>query len=171
MDLYSRTGGEKQARVVFDERPCQLIEDMIVPLPMQPGKALREDYEYERKDKACILLTYDLDRHQCYVEVRERRTKKDYAEFMQAIIENHYTNADKLHLVQDNLNTHRIGSFYEHLAIQQAHTLKNKLVFHFTPKHCSWLNMAELEFSALSKQCLNRRNGSIENLVGRCRLG
>lgn len=164
LDLYSRTRDEKQARVVFDERPCQLIGDIIVPLPMQPGKVLREDYEYERKDKACILLAYDLDRHQRYAEVRERRTKKDYAEFMQAMIENHYRHVEKVHLVQDNLNTHRIGSFYEHLHIQQAHALKNKLVFHFTPKHGSWLNMAEIEFSALSKQCLDRRIGNIEEL-------
>jgi hypothetical protein len=164
LDLYSRTSDEKQARVVFDERPCQLIGDSIVPLPMQPGKVLREDYEYERKDNACILLAYDLDRHQRYVEVRERRTKKDYAEFMQGMIENHYTNVDKVHLVQDNLNTHQIGSFYEHLAIQQAHALKNKLVFHFTPKHGSWLNMAEIEFSALGKQCLDRRISSMEEL-------
>jgi hypothetical protein len=164
LDLYSRTSDEKQARVVFDERPCQLIGDSIVPLPMQPGKVLREDYEYERKDNACILLAYDMNRHQRYVEVRERRTKKDYAQFMQTMIENHYSHVDKVHLVQDNLNTHQIGSFYEHLAIQQAHALKNKLVFHFTPRHGSWLNMAEIEFSALSKQSLDRRISSIEEL-------
>ncbi len=112
LDLYSKTSDEKQARVVFDERPCQLIGDIMLPLPMQPAKALREDYEYERKDNDCILLAYDLDRHQRYVEVRERRTKKDYAEFMQVMIENHYRHLEKVHLVHYNLKTHRIGSFY-----------------------------------------------------------
>jgi hypothetical protein len=137
---------------------------------MQPGKVLREDYEYERKGTACILLAYDLDTHIRYVEVRKRRTKQDYAQFMQSLMDKHYSHKEKVHLVQDNLNTHQMGSFYGHLAIHKAHALKNKLVFHFTPKHGSWLewivmiHMAEIEFSVLSKQCLDRRIGSIEEL-------
>lgn len=164
LDLYHTPVKEKEARMVFDERPCQLIGDIIVPLPMEPDKVVRQDYEYERKGTACILLAYDLDTHMRYVEVRKRRTKEDYAQFMQTLMDTHYSHKEKVHIVQDNLNTHQMGSFYQHLDIHQAHALKNKCVFHFTPKHGSWLNMAEIEFSALGKQCLDRRIASIEEL-------
>jgi hypothetical protein len=164
LDLYHTPVKEKEARVVFDERPCQLIGDTLLPLPMKPDKVLREDYEYERKGTACILLAYDLDTHLRYVEVRKRRTKGDYAQFMQSLMDIHYRHKEKVHIVQDNLNTPQTGSFYAHLDIHKAHALKSKCVFHFTPKHGSWLHMAEIEFSVLSKQCLDRRIGSVEEL-------
>lgn len=164
LDLYSKPADEKQARIVFDERPCQLIGEIIAPLPVAAGQVFKQDYAYERKGTACILLAYDLDTHQRYAEVRKQRTKKDYAEFMHTLVNQHYAHCQQIHVVQDNLNTHQMGSFYEHLPLLTAHELKNKLVFHFTPKHASWLNMAEIEFSALSKQCLDRRIPSIEEL-------
>ncbi len=103
LDLYHAPVKEKEARIVFDERPCQLIGDIILPMPMEPDKVLGEDYEYERKGTACILLAYDLDTHMRYVEVRKRRTKEDYAQFMHCLIDGHYSHVDKVHLVQDNL--------------------------------------------------------------------
>lgn len=146
-----------EVRLCFDERPCQLIGEVITPLPMQTGQPQKQDYEYERKGTACVLLAYDLDSGQRYVQVREQRTKKDYAQFMDELVQQHYPQAHKIHLVQDNLNTHHAGSFYEHLPLERAYSLKNKFVFHYTPLHASWLNMAEIEFSALAKQCLDRR--------------
>lgn len=150
-----------EVRLCFDERPCQLIGEVITPLPMQAGKPKREDYEYERQGTAVVLLAYDIDTGQRYVQVREQRTKKDYAQFMDWLVQQHYPQAYQIHIVQDNLNTHHAGSFYEHLPLERAYTLKNKFIFHYTPLHASWLNMAEIEFSALTKQCLDRRMASL----------
>jgi hypothetical protein len=164
LDVYNQVGSSTQPRLCFDERPCQLLGEVLAPLPPAPGEPLRQDYEYERKGTACVLLAYDLDTHQRYVQVREQRTKKDYAEFMDGLLKTHYPESQQIHLVQDNLNTHQAGSFYEWLAVERAHEMKNKLVFHYTPKHGSWLNMAEIEFSALAKQCLDRRIPTLEIL-------
>jgi len=146
------------------ERPCQLLADVLAPLPIQPGKVAKEDNEYIRKGTAVVLLAYDLDTGQRYVEVRQRRTKRDYAEFMHQLRTNHYAHVDQLHVLQDNLNTHQAGSFYDRFDAVGAHELANQFVFHYTPKHASWLNMAEIEFAALSKQCLDRRIGDIATL-------
>ena len=104
-----------------------------------------------------MLLAYDLDKGTRYVQVRERRTKKDYAQFMDWLVKEHYPHCQQVQLVQDNLNTHNASSFYEHLPAQRAGELASKIRFHYTPKHASWLNMAEIELSALAKQCLERR--------------
>lgn len=164
LDVYAQPAEERTARLCFDERPCQLLGEVLAPLPISPGKPAKQDYEYERNGTACVLLAYDLDTHQRYVQVREQRTKKDYAEFMDWLLKTHYPVIQKINLVQDNLNTHQAGSFYEWLAVERAHEMKNKLVFHYTPKHGSWLNMAEIEFSALAKQCLDRRIATLETL-------
>lgn len=123
----------------------------------------KEDNGYVRKGTCVVRLAYDLDTGQRYTQVRQQRTKADYAEFMYQIISNYY--AENIDLVQANSNTHKYGSFYEHLPLNQARMLSHKLTFHFTPKHGSWLNMAEIEFSALAGQCLNKRIGSLEKLV------
>lgn len=168
LDVYSQphSAGEKRVRVCFDERPCQLIEEVMAPLPVKPGQSQKQDYEYERQGTACLLLAYDLDTGQRYAQVREQRTKKDYAQFMDWLVQQHYSQADKIHLVQDNLNTHQAGSFYQYLPLQRAYELKNKFVFHYTPIHASWLNMVEIEFSALARQCLDRRIATIDTLRG-----
>ena len=157
LDLYCRPADPTEARLCFDERPCQLLDDVLAPLALQPGRAARHDYEYARHGTAVILLAYDLDRGQRYLQVRARRTKADYAQFMEWLVTTHYPTTARIHLVQDNLNTHTYGAFYEHLPCERARHLKNLLQFHFTPKHASWLNMAELEFAALVTQCLDRR--------------
>ncbi len=164
LSVYNRAIDPKRARLCFDERPCQLLEDVVVALPLKPGKAVKEDNEYVRKGTAVVLLAYDYDRGIRYTQTRKRRTKADYAEFMHHVVTTHYADIEYIDLVQDNLNTHKYGSFYEHLPLVQARVLTRKLVFHFTPKHGSWLNTAEIEFSALARQCLHRRIGSLDEL-------
>jgi hypothetical protein len=164
LDLYAQAPNPKVARLCFDECPCQLLADLMDALPMQPGLVSKQDYEYIRKGIGVILLAYDLDTGQRYVQVRPQRTKLDYAEFMLWLVITHYADVERVQIVQDNLNTHTYGAFYEHLPCVQAHALMQKLEFHFTPKHASWLNMAELEFSVLARQCLNQRFASLLQL-------
>jgi hypothetical protein len=162
--VYTQATPPGRARLCFDERPCQLLDELIATLPIQPGKAAKEDNEYVRKGTCVVLLAYDLDTGQRYTQVRKQRTKADYAEFMHELVTTYYTDVEHIDLVQDNLNTHKYGSFYEHLPLAQARLLSHKLVFHYTPKHGSWLNAAEIEFSALARQCLDRRRGSLKEL-------
>jgi hypothetical protein len=157
LSLYEQQEQEQVVRLCFDERPCQLLDEVLAPLPLQPGKPLRQDYEYERKGTASVLLAYDIDKGTRFVQVTERRTKKDYAQFMDWLLKEHYPYSEQFQLVQDNLNTHHASSFYEHLPLERAGELAHKIRFHYTPKHGSWLNMAEIEFSALARQCLDRR--------------
>ena len=164
LTVYDQKPTANRARICFDERPCQLLEDVVSALPVKPDKVAKEDNEYVRKGTCVVLLAYDLDNGKRYTEVRERRTKADYADFMSTLVATHYADYEHIDLVQDNLNTHKHGSFYDHLPLGQARALSRKLVFHFTPKHGSWLNMAEIEFSALARQCLHRRIGSLTEL-------
>lgn len=164
LDVYERPADPGVGRIGFDELPCQLLGDGIAPLPMQPARARKEDYEYERHGTCAVLLAYDLDRGKRYLQVRRQRTKADYADFMDWLVATHYAATPKIQVVQDNLNTHTYGAFYEHLPAERAHELKHTLEFHFTPKHASWLNMAEIELSVLVRQCLDRRLASPEEL-------
>lgn len=164
LTLYAREPAEGVARICFDEKPCQLLAQVTPPLPLAPGKPVRQDYEYKRQGTAVILLAYDVDTGQRYTQVRQRRTKQDYAQFMDWLAREHYGQAKRIELVQDNLNTHRYGAFYEHLPAPQARQLAQKFCFHFTPVHGSWLNMAEIEFSDLARTCLDTRIGTIEEL-------
>lgn len=164
LDFYAQPTDPQNPRLCFDERPCQLLADVIAPLPTQPNQPRREDNEYKRNGTAVVLLAYDLDTGQRYVQVRKQRTKRDYAEFMEQLLTHHYPHVDQLHVLQDNLNTHQPGSFYERFSVKTAHALATRFVWHYTPKHASWLNMAEIEFAALSKQCLDRRIGDLTTL-------
>lgn len=141
----------------YDERPCQLLGDVLAPLPMQPGYPARYDYEYERNGTGCILLAFDPHTGFRYVQVRARRTAVDYAQFMQDLVKRHYPTVDRIRLVQDNLNTHTPGAFYHVLPSEEAFQFAQLFELHYTPKKGSWLNMAELEFAALAQQCLDRR--------------
>ncbi len=143
--------------ICFDERPCFLIEDLGGILPMSPGHARRYDYEYGKNGSCCVLLAFEPHTGLRYVEVRDRRTAVDYAEFMQTLAQVYYPDAMQIRLVQDNLNTHTPGSFYQVLPPDQAFALAQRFELHYTPPKGSWLNMAEIEFSALAKQCLDRR--------------
>lgn len=152
----------------FDERPCFLIEERGVILPMSPGKVKRYHCEYKKNGSCCVFLAFEPQTGFRYVEVRERRTAVDYADFMQTLLARHYPQAETLRLVQDNLNTHTLGALYEVLPPAKAFALAQKFEPHYTPKKGSWLNMAEIEFAALSTQCLDRRIPDCETL--RCEV-
>lgn len=157
LDLYERDYDSRRPVICFDERPCQLIGDVLVPIDMKPGRVKRQDYHYERNGTCVVLLAIEPLRGIRVVEVRKRKTKKDYAEFMKALSEKYYSDAEEIILIQDNLNTHSPSSFYERFPAEEAFALAKRFQMEYTPKKASWLNMAEIEFSALSKQCLDRR--------------
>jgi transposase len=163
LDIYERPYDSDYPQLCFDERPCQLIEDVMLPMPIEEGKEKRIDYHYKRNGTAVVLAAVEPLTGRRIIEVRERKTKKDYSEFMQKVAIA-YPNAKKIILVQDNLNTHNPSSFYENLPAKEAFELTQRFEMIYTPKKASWLNMAEIEFSALSKQCLDRRIGSIDLL-------
>jgi DDE superfamily endonuclease len=160
--LYEQPYDPLRPVVCFDERPCQLIGEVLAPIPMQPGRIKRQDDEYERQGTCCILIACEPVQGWRFVQVRMRRTAIDYALFMQELVEAHYRNGDRIRLVQDNLTTHTPGSFYQAFAPQEAFALAQKFEVHYTPIKGSWLNMAEIELSALARQCLDRRIGDIE---------
>lgn len=142
--------------VCFDERPCFLIGDTVAPIPTQEGKVAKQHYAYEKNGSCCLLGAIEPLKGYRFTKVYPQRTKKEYAEFMQELVKL-YPQAIKIRLVQDNLNTHNFSSFYETLPADEAYELAQRFELHYTPKSASWLNMIEIEFSALSKQCLNRR--------------
>lgn len=156
LDTYEQPYDARRPVVCFDERPCQLLGDVLMPIPMKPGRVERQDYHYERHGTCVVLMAVEpLSGHRI-VKITEQRTKKDYAEFMKEVA-TYYRNADKIILVQDNLNTHNPSSFYEVWGAPEAFALAQRFEMVYTPKKASWLNMAEIELSALSKQCLDRR--------------
>jgi len=163
LDLYEQSYDPKRPVICFDERPCQLIGDAIIPIPMKSGSPKKEHYEYIRNGTCCIFMAFEPRAGKRVTCVKERRTKVDYANFMKELAQ-HYPGAESILLVQDNLNTHTAGSFYEALPPDEAFELARRFEDHYTPKKGSWLNMAEIELSALSKQCLDRRIGDIEKL-------
>lgn len=154
--LYSRPYDPKRPLVCFDERPCFLIGDLVVPLPMQSKKPKREDYHYSKHGSCALLMAFEPLTGRRWAKVYARRTAKEYSDFMQ-YLEKQFPEAEQIELVQDNLNTHQGGSFYAQLPPEDAFTFSQRFEMHFTPKGASWLNMIELEFSVLSKQCLDRR--------------
>jgi hypothetical protein len=165
LDLYERPCDPKRPVICFDERPCQLIGDAIIPMPTKPGSPKKEHYEYVRNGTCCIFLAFEPRTGKRMICVKERRTKADYADFMKNLA-NQYPDAETILLVQDNLNTHTAGSFYEALPPEEAFEIAKRFEYHYTPKKGSWLNMAEIELSALSKQCLDRRIANMEMLAG-----
>lgn len=163
LHLYNLPFDEKRPLVCFDEKPVQLLGEVCAPLPMKEGESRRVDYEYERAGTACLLVAFEPLTGRRIVETSQQRTKADYSRFMQRVA-GLFPGADKIVLVQDNLNTHNASSFYENLPPAEAFALAQAFEMHYTPKKGSWLNMAELELSALSRICLSRRIASIEEL-------
>ena len=157
LDLYQRPYDPRRPLVCLDELSTQLLADARPPLPMRPGKPARQDYEYQRNGTANVFLTYEPLQGRRHAMVTERRTRSDWAHAIEHVVEVQYPDADRIVLVQDNLNTHTLGSLYEAFSPQEAHRLAAKLELHYTPKHGSWLNMAEIELGALRRQCLERR--------------
>jgi hypothetical protein len=150
--------------VCFDERPCFLIGDARAPLPMQSGHVRREHYAYEKNGACALLAAIEPLTGKRLAQVQAQRTKKEYTEFCQAIAAV-WPHARKIRLVQDNLNTHTTSAFYEHLPAADAFALAERFEFYYTPKSASWLNMIEIEFSALVRECLERRIPTREQLT------
>ena len=161
--LYNLPDDEKRPVICFDELPVQLIGDLIEPLPMKTGKPKRIDYEYKRAGTASLLVAIEPLTGKRLVETSRHRTRADYSRFLQRV-NREWDQAEKIVLVQDNLNTHNAGSFYENLPAGEAFELAQRFEMHYTPKKGSWLNIAELELSALARICLSRRISSIEEL-------
>lgn len=163
LHLYGLPYDERRPVVCFDEMPVQLLGDVVAPLGMKPGAPRREDYEYKRGGVAVLLVAFEPLTGRRLVETSRRRTKADYCRFMQRVA-GMYPRAEKVVLVQDNLNTHNASSFYENLPAAEAFSLAQRFEMHYTPKKGSWLNIAELELSAISRICLSRRIASVEEL-------
>jgi hypothetical protein len=163
LGLYARPYDVHYPVVCVDEVPVQLLGEVSLALSMTPSRSKRIDYEYQRNGTASIFVAIEpLSGRRLYL-VSQQRTAQDYARFMQMVSE-HWADATQIRLVQDNLNTHTPGSFYKGLAPEAAFALSERFEMHYTPTKASWLNMAEIEISALSKQCLDRRIASFEQL-------
>ena len=165
LDLYAEPYDPKRPVVCFDELSKQLVAETRTPLPMLPGRPERFDYEYERRGTANLFLAVEPLAGRRHVEVTDRRTKDDFAHQMRALVDRRYPDAELIRIVLDNLNTHSPAALYEAFAPAEARRILRKLEFHYTPVHGSWLNMAELEFSMLARQCLNRRIPDREDLA------
>jgi len=164
LDLYAEPYDEKRPQVNFDETSKQLIEEVRQPLPARPGQVERCDYEYQRNGTRNLFMICEPLAGWRHVEVTEHRTMKDFAQQMKWLVDEQYPEAEVIRIVMDNLNTHKPASLYEAFEPAEARRILQKLEFHFTPKHGSWLNMAEIELSVLSRQCLARRISDEETL-------
>ncbi len=163
LDVYKRPFDPRFPVICMDESPKQLIAETKVPLPASPGKSAKHDYEYKRCGVCNIFMACEPLAGKRIVKITERKTKRDWAYFLEEIAAQ-YENAEKITLVMDNLNTHTPGSFYETFQPEKAKALWNRFEFVYTPKHGSWLNMAEIELNVLTGQCLNRRIDNIEDV-------
>jgi len=165
LQTYHRPYNPRFPVVCMDEASRQLIAEIAIPLRMQPGRAKRVDYEYERKGVCTQFVLCEPLRGWRHVKVTQRRTKRDWAWCIRELLEDYYPEAVTLHVVLDNLNTHTGAALYETFAPVHARRLLDRLEFHYTPKHASWLNMAEIEIGVLSRQCLNRRIDTVQTMA------
>jgi hypothetical protein len=160
LDLYAEPYQPAYPVICFDEVPYQMVSETKRPLPMKSGKPLRYDFEYRREGTCNLFMLLQPLAGWRHVKVTDRRTKQDFALCMHDLVEIHFPEAEKIRVVLDNLNTHSPAAFYETFPPERARQLTRKLEFHYTPEHSSWLNMAEVEISVLTQQCLDRRLGS-----------
>lgn len=164
LEVYHRPFDERKPLVCIDEVPKQLVSEVRSPLPVRPDAPARYDYEYKREGVANLFMICEPLLGWRHVTVTERRTAKDFAEILRWVVEDLHPDARRVVLVTDNLNVHDPGSLYEAFDPVRARRIVEKLEWHYTPKHGSWLNVAECELAALSAQCLNRRIGSATRL-------
>jgi hypothetical protein len=157
LDLYAEPEDPLRPRVCFDECPYQLLSEVRRPLPVQPGRAVRYDYEYQREGTCNLFIFVQPHTGWRQVKVTDRRTKQDFAQCMKDLVDVHFPEAEVIRVVLDQLNTHTPAALYGTFEPAEARRIIRKLEFHHTPKHGSWLNMAEIELSVLSTQCLDRR--------------
>lgn len=164
LDIYKRPYDELHPVVCMDESPKQMIKETRVPVPMKPGQDAKVDFEYERCGVANIFLASEPLKGVRYVDVTERKTKVDWAEFIKKIADEWYKDAEKITLVMDNLATHKASALYETYDPKEAKRIWDRFEFAYTPKHGSWLNMAEIELNVLMGQCLKRRIDNIKTM-------
>lgn len=165
LDLYQGPYDPKRPVIGLDEKPKQLLGEKRKSIPVKPGGFERYDYEYVRNGKVNIFVAVDHKAGRRDVEVTDRRTKQDFATFVKKLVGEHYRDAEILRLVVDNLNTHNESSFYETFDENEAERVLSKIEFHYTPKHASWLNVAEVEVSVMDAECTGRRIGEKETLT------
>lgn len=165
LEVYKRPHDPQRPVVCLDEVSKQLVGETRTPIPPGVGRPRRVDYEYERKGTANLFMVFEPLAGKRWVKVTERRTAKDFAEVIRELVDERYPQAKKIVLVMDNLNTHKLASLYEAFEPTEARRLLERLELHHTPKHGSWLNMAETELSVLSRQCLRRRIADIKTLT------
>jgi hypothetical protein len=157
LEVYTRPYDRRYPQVCLDETSRQLLAEVFPLRPVAPGQPAREDYEYERKGVCNLFLVCEPLRGWRHIEVTARRTRIDWAHCIRQLVDVHYKEAERIVIVMDNLNTHTPASLYEAFAPDEAKRIANRLEIHYTPKHGSWLNMAEIELSVLTRQCLDQR--------------
>lgn len=165
LELYAEPPDPRRPVVCFDETPRQLIGEERVPIRAEPGKSRRVDYEYVRNGTANVFMFIDVNRPWRRAKVTDQRTYVDFAECMRDLVDVHYPEAECIRVVLDNLSVHSAGALYQAFAPDEARRILNRLEFHFTPKHASWLNMVEIEIGVMVQQCLDRRIPDKETLV------
>lgn len=169
LQVYTRPYNPKRPQVCIDEKSKELHSDVSTrqPLPLQPGRSARQDYEYKREGTANIFMMSEPLAGKRWVRVTERRTKQDFAEQLRIMVDERYpaTEVDVIVLVVDNLNTHGPWVLYEAFPPEEAERIAGRIEWHYTPEHGSWLNMAEIELSVLQQQCLNRRIADKDTLT------
>jgi transposase len=165
LDLYAQPYDASAPVVCFDEKSKQLIKETRLPWPVEPGQPARYDYEYERNGVANLFMTFQPLTGFRHVAVTEQRTLPDFARQMKQLVDELFPRAIRIRVVLDNLNTHTKAALYEAFEPQEAKRIADRLEFHYTPKHASWLNMAEIELSVLESQCLDRRLPDRETLM------
>ncbi len=164
LDVYKRPFDQNNPVICMDESPKQLIGETKVPIKMSGGTEKRIDYEYKRNGVCNIFIANEPLAGKRYVKITKRKTKKDWAEFIREVADKEYPHANKITLVMDNLNTHKASSLYEAFPPEEAKRIWDRFEFVYTPKHGSWLNMAEIELNVLNGQCLNRRIDNLEEV-------
>lgn len=164
LDLYAEPYDPQYPLVCFDESPYQLVSEVRQPLPVAPGRPVRYDYEYRREGTCNLFMFFEPLRGWRHVKVTDRRTTQDFAHCMKDLVDSHFPNAVVVSVVLDNLNTHTPAALYATFPPAEACRILRKLDFHYTPKHGSWLNRADIEFAVVSTQCLDRRLGDQETV-------
>lgn len=167
LELYEEPHDPKRPTVCFDEMPYQMVAEKRVPIPAKPGRPQRYDYEYERRGVRNLFMFFEPKASWRHVDLRERRTAVDFAQQMRKLADEHYPEAEKIRVVLDNLNTHTGAALYEAFKPQEARRILRRLEFHYTPKHASWLNQVEIEFSVLSRECIGGRRIPDEGMLQR----
>lgn len=165
LDLYAEAHDPYYPLICFDERPMQLIDHILDPLPARRGQPIKYDYHYKRMGTCNLFISFAPQLAWRHVQISDRRTIPDFARQMKWLVDHAFPKALKIRIVLDNLNTHKIASLYKTFTPDEARRIARRLEFHFTPAHASWLNMAEIEWAVLTKQCLDQRIASQTQLL------